>query len=160
MKMLVHEDQSIPNVALFIFYKVGSRNERPGTTGLSHYFEHMMFNGAKKYGPGAFDQVMEANGGANNAYTSQNVTVYSDWFPSSATELIFDLEADRIRDLNFDPKMIESERGVVGNERRVRIDNDNAGTLLRAAVGDSVHRASLSMARGRLDVRYRALDRG
>ena len=51
MKILVQEDHSIPNVALYIFYKIGSRNERPGTTGLSHFFEHMMFNGAKKYGP-------------------------------------------------------------------------------------------------------------
>ena len=70
MKVLVQRDQSIPNVALYIFYRVGSRNERPGTTGLSHFFEHMMFNGAKKYGPGEFDRVMEAAGGSNNAYTS------------------------------------------------------------------------------------------
>jgi len=52
MKVLVQMDHSIPNVALYIFYRIGSRNERPGTTGLSHFFEHMMFNGAKKYGPG------------------------------------------------------------------------------------------------------------
>src|SRR5882757_6676783 len=64
MKVLVQTDHSIPNVALYIFYKIGSRNERPGTTGLSHFFEHMMFNGAKKYGPGELDKVMEANGGA------------------------------------------------------------------------------------------------
>lgn len=118
MKIIVQEDNSIPSVALYIFYRIGSRNERPGTTGLSHFFEHMMFNGAKKYGPGSFDQVMEANGGANNAYTSNDVTVYQDWFPPTATELIFDLEADRIRDLAFDPKIIESERGVVASERR------------------------------------------
>jgi zinc protease len=118
MKILVQEDNSIPSVAFYIFYRIGSRNERPGTTGLSHFFEHMMFNGAKKYGAGAFDQVMEANGGANNAYTSNDVTVYQDWCPPSALELIFDLEADRIRDLAFDPKIIESERGVVASERR------------------------------------------
>src|SRR4030095_4446259 len=70
MKILVQEDHSIPNVALYIFYRIGSRNERPGTTGLSHYFEHMMFNGAKKYGPKQFDVAMEAAGGSNNAYTS------------------------------------------------------------------------------------------
>ena len=99
MKILVQEDHSIPNVALYIFYRIGSRNERPGTTGLSHYFEHRMFNGAKKYGPGEFDRVMEANGGSNNAYTTQNVTGYQDWFPSSALEVIFDLEADRIASL-------------------------------------------------------------
>lgn len=129
MKVLVQEDHSIPNVAFYIFYRIGSRNERPGTTGLSHFFEHMMFNGAKKYGPGEFDRVMEANGGSNNAYTSQNVTVYQDWFPRSALELIFDLEADRIRDLSFDPKVIESERGVVASERRSSVDNSNFGIL-------------------------------
>src|ERR1700676_1356129 len=92
MKILIHEDHSIPNVALYIFYKIGSRNERPGTTGLSHFFEHMMFNGAKKYGPHMFDRAMEDHGGANNAYTSNDLTVYQDWFPSSTLELIFDLE--------------------------------------------------------------------
>jgi zinc protease len=129
MKVMVHEDHSIPNVAMYIFYRIGSRNERPGTTGLSHFFEHMMFNGAKKYGPRQFDIVMEANGGANNAYTSQNVTVYQNWFPRSALELIFDLEADRIEHLNFDPQMIESERGVVASERRTSVDNNNFGIL-------------------------------
>ena len=129
MKVLVQSDHSIPNVALYIFYRIGSRNERPGTTGLSHFFEHMMFNGAKKYGPGELDKVMEANGGSNNAYTTQNVTVYQDWFPRTELGLIFDIEADRIRDLNFDPQKIESERGVVASERRLSVDNNNSGIL-------------------------------
>ncbi len=129
MKVLVQSDHNIPNVALYIFYRVGSRNERPGTTGLSHFFEHMMFNGAKKYGPGELDKAMEANGGANNAYTTQNVTVYQEWFPRSALPLIFDIEADRMQNLNFDPKKIESERGVVASERRLSVDNDNGGLL-------------------------------
>jgi zinc protease len=116
-------------VALYTFYKIGSRNERPGTTGLSHFFEHMMFNGAKKYGPGELDKAMEANGGSNNAYTTRDVTVYQDWFPRSAMELIFDIEADRIRDLNFDPKKIASERGVVASERRTSVDGSNEGIL-------------------------------
>src|SRR5450432_115852 len=129
MKVLVQTDHNIPNVALYIFYRIGSRNERPGTTGLSHFFEHMMFNGAKKYGPGDLDKVMEANGGANNAYTSQNVTVYQDWFPRTAIPLILDIEADRIENLNFDPEKIKSERGVVASERRLRTDNSNRGIL-------------------------------
>jgi len=129
MKILVQPDSSIPNVALYTFYKIGSRNERPGTTGLSHFFEHMMFNGAKKYGPGDLDKVMEANGGSNNAYTTRNVTVYQDWFPRSALELIFDIEADRIENLSFDPKKIESERGVVASERRTSVDGENEGVL-------------------------------
>ncbi len=129
MKILVQEDHSIPNVALYIFYRVGSRNERPGITGISHFFEHMMFNGAKKYGPGEFDRVMEGNGGSNNAYTSQNVTVYQDWFPRSALERIFDLEADRIQYLSFNPDIVESERGVIASERRNGVDASNPGML-------------------------------
>jgi zinc protease len=129
MKVLVQEDHNIPNVALYFFYKIGSRNERPGATGISHFFEHMMFNGAKKYGPKQFDVEMEKSGGNNNAYTSEDVTVYTDWFPRTALDLMFDMEADRIRDLAFDPKIIESERGVVYSERRSSVDNSNFGTL-------------------------------
>ncbi|MBN1782367.1 insulinase family protein [bacterium] len=133
MQFLVVEDHSIPNANMFIFWKVGSRNEVPGITGLSHFFEHMMFNGAEKYGPKEFDRVMEAAGGANNAYTSENVTVYTDFFPSSATELIFDLEADRIGHLALDDQMVESERGVVMSERTMYMEND-PWTLLEEQV--------------------------
>src|SRR5262245_14381435 len=129
MKIIIEEDHSIPNVALYVFYRIGSRNERPGVTGLSHFFEHMMFNGAKKYGPKQFDVVMEAGGGSNNAYTTRDVTVYQEWFPRSALELIFDLEADRVADLSFDPKVVESERGVVASERRTSVDASNFGVL-------------------------------
>jgi len=123
MKFLVIEDFSIPNANMYLFYKVGSRNEYQGITGLSHFFEHMMFNGAKKYGPKMFDQTMEFNGGANNAYTTENVTVYTNWFPASAAEVIFDLEGDRIGTLSIDPKMVESERGVVLSERSTGLEN-------------------------------------
>jgi len=129
MKVIVHEDHDLPNVALYFFFKIGSRNERPGTTGLSHFFEHMMFNGAKKYGPKQFDIQMEKSGGANNAYTTQDVTVYTDWFAKSAMDLIFDMESDRIASLAIDPKIVESERGVVYSERRLRTDNSNFGAL-------------------------------
>lgn len=125
MKFMVLEDHSIPNANFYTFWKVGARNEVHGITGLSHFFEHMMFNGAKKYGPKQFDRVMEANGGSNNAYTTENTTVYTDWFQSGALETIFDLEADRIRDLAIDPKMVESERGVVLSERSTGLENSN-----------------------------------
>ena len=136
LKILVQEDHNIPNVAMYFFYRIGSRNEKPGTTGVSHFFEHMMFNGAAKYGPKQFDNEMEKAGGNNNAYTSEDVTVYTDWFPSSALDLMFDMEADRMQNLAFDPKIIESERGVVYSERRSSVDNSNQGILyeqLRAA---------------------------
>jgi zinc protease len=121
---------------MYFFYRIGSRNERPGITGISHFFEHMMFNGAEKYGPKQFDNEMEKAGGNNNAYTSEDVTVYTDWFPSTALNLMFDMEADRMQNLAFNPKIIESERGVVYSERRTSVDNSNYGILseqLRAA---------------------------
>src|SRR5258705_1406281 len=80
MKFLVIEDNSIPNANMYMFYKVGSRNEYQGITGLSHFFEHMMFNGAKKFGPKMFDQTMEFNGGAHNDYTTKKGTSYNKTF--------------------------------------------------------------------------------
>jgi zinc protease len=137
MKFLVIEDNSIPNANMYLFYRVGSRNEYQGITGLSHFFEHMMFNGAKKYGPKQFDRTMEFNGGSNNAYTTENVTVYTDWFPASATEVIFDLEADRIATLSIDPKMVESERGVVLSERSTGLENSPWRLLGEAVVAQA-----------------------
>jgi zinc protease len=137
MKFLVVEDNSIPNANMYLFYKVGSRNEYQGITGLSHFFEHMMFNGAKKYGVKEFDRVMEFNGGANNAYTRSDVTVYTNWFPSSATEVIFDLEGDRISSLSIDPKMVESERGVVLSERSTSLENSPWSLLIQSVTAQA-----------------------
>ena len=130
LKIIVWPDHDIPNANFYTFYKVGSRNEYPGITGLAHYFEHMMFNGTTRRAPGAFDREMEAAGGSNNASTSNDLTIYTDWFPSGALETIFDLEGDRMANLAFDPKVVESERGVVYSERRSSVDNDNFGTLM------------------------------
>ncbi|PHY61800.1 M16 family metallopeptidase [Shewanella xiamenensis] len=129
MKIMVLEDSSIPNANMYLFWKVGSRNEVPGITGISHFFEHMMFNGSKKYGPKMFDRTMEAAGGANNAYTTEDMTVYTDWFPANALETMFDLEADRIANLDINPAMVESERGVVQSERSTGLENSNWNTL-------------------------------
>ncbi|MCE9680112.1 insulinase family protein [Shewanella sp. AS1] len=129
MKIMVLEDASIPNANMYLFWKVGSRNEMPGITGISHFFEHMMFNGSQKYGPKMFDRTMEAAGGANNAYTTENMTVYTDWFPANALETMFDLEADRIANLDINADMVESERGVVASERITGLENSNWRTL-------------------------------
>ena len=75
-------DRLVPAVSYYTFFRVGSRNERPGITGISHLFEHMMFNGSERYGPKEFDRVLEAHGGASNAYTSNDLTVYHDDFAS------------------------------------------------------------------------------
>lgn len=129
LRIIVWPDHDIPNVVMYNFVRAGGRNEYPGITGVSHFFEHMMFNGTSKREPGEFDREMEAAGGANNAYTSNDVTVYIDWFPRTALATIFDLEADRFANLEFDPDAIESERGVVNSERRLRVDDDNFGRL-------------------------------
>ena len=134
LEIIVWPDHDIPNVALYYFVRAGSRNERPGITGLSHFFEHMTFNGTSDLDPGEFDRIMEAAGGWNNAYTNSDVTVYTDWFPRSALETIFGLEADRLQNLDFDPEVVEKERGVVYSERRTNIDNNNLRKLLEQVV--------------------------
>ena len=130
LKIIVWPDHDIPNVVMYNFVRAGSRNERPGLTGIAHFFEHMIFNGTDNLAPGEFDRVMEAAGGRNNAYTSKDVTVYQNWFPLSALETIFELESDRLENLAFDTDAIESERGVVASERRNSVDNNTLRRLL------------------------------
>jgi len=138
LKVLLAEDHGIPNVALFTFFRVGSRNERAGLTGVSHFIEHMMFNGTAKIGPGEFDRRMEFRGGSNNAYTSQDLTAYTDWFPAAALETMIEMEADRMQGLAFVPEALESERGVVASERRLGVENDNDGLLGENVVATAI----------------------
>ena len=129
LRIIVWPDHDIPNVVMYNFVRAGSRNEYPGITGVSHFFEHMMFNGTSTLEPGEFDRIMEAAGGANNAYTSNDLTVYVNWFPRSALKTILTLEADRLQNLDFDADMIESERSVISSERNTTVD-DNAFSRL------------------------------
>jgi zinc protease len=129
LKILFLEDHDIPNVALYTFFRVGSRNERPGLTGVSHFIEHMMFNGSPKVGPGEFDRRMEFAGGANNAFTGDDMTGYTDWFPTAALESMIEMEADRMQGLLLDPQVLESERGVIASERRMGVENNHDSIL-------------------------------
>jgi zinc protease len=129
LKVLLVEDHNIPNIALYTFFRVGSRNERPGLTGVSHFIEHMMFNGTPKVGPGEFDKRMEFRGGANNAFTSDDMTGYTDWFPAAALEAMIEMEAERMQGLAFVPEVFESERGVIASERRMGVENNNDSIL-------------------------------
>src|SRR5207245_9440547 len=117
-------DRSLPIATLYSFFRVGSRNERPGITGISHLFEHMMFNGSRKYGPKEFDRRLEAAGGTSNAYTSTDVTEYYEDFAAEALPLVLDLESDRMASLTIDDASLPREREVVKEERRFRNDND------------------------------------
>jgi zinc protease len=122
-------DSSLPVCTLYSFFRVGSRNERPGITGISHLFEHMMFNGSRKYGPKEFDRRLESAGGTSNAYTSNDLTAYYEDFASEALPLVLDLEADRMASLTIDDTSLARERDVVKEERRFRTDNDIDGMM-------------------------------
>ncbi len=137
LKVLLLEDHNIPNVAMYTFFRVGSRNERVGLTGVSHFIEHMMFNGTDKFGPGQFDRRMEFMGGSNNAYTGQDLTAYTDWFPSGALASMIEMEADRMQGLALVPEVLESERGVVASERR-NSENDNDSILAENVMATAI----------------------
>ena len=123
------QERSLPVATLYSFFRVGSRNERPGITGISHLFEHMMFNGSRKYGPKEFDRRLESAGGSSNAYTSNDLTAYYEDFASDALPLVLDLEADRMASLTIDDVSLARERDVVKEERRFRTDNDIDGMM-------------------------------
>jgi zinc protease len=129
LHLLVHEDHAAPVAATYLFYRSGSGNEQVGRTGIAHLFEHMMFNGGKKYGPGQFDELIEANGGSTNGYTTRDFTAYFQEFPREALDLILDLEADRMGNLALTAANLEQERGIVKEERRLRVDNDVTGAM-------------------------------
>ena len=128
LTVLVHEDQSAPVVSVYLFYRSGSRNERPGITGIAHLFEHMMFNGGENT-VGKFDEVIEGNGGSTNGYTTRDFTAYMENFPVPALERVLWLEADRMRALAITPKNLEQERGIVKEERRLRVDDNPGGKM-------------------------------
>ncbi len=129
MKVILVEDHSVPVVSRWTFYKVGGRNERPGITGISHFIEHMMFNGAEKYGPKEFDRILESSGGYSNAWTSEDMTAYYEDFASDILELCIDLDSDRMRSLALKAEIVETELGVVREERRLGIDNSVDGMM-------------------------------
>jgi predicted Zn-dependent peptidase len=132
LRVLVHPDHSAPVVSSYVFFRTGSRNEHYGATGIAHLFEHMMFNGGKRYGPGVFDDTIEQNGGSTNGYTTRDYTAYLNNFPREALPVILDLESDRMANLAITPKNLEQERGIVMEERRLRIDNDVGGAVNEA----------------------------
>jgi zinc protease len=130
LKVLLKEEHKSPVVTFQIWYRVGARNERLGKTGLSHVLEHMMFKGSKKYGPKQFSQVVQRNGGNDNAFTSKDYTAYFENFAADRLEIAMDLEADRMQNLLLDPKDFLSERDVVKEERRMRYEDDPTNTMV------------------------------
>ncbi len=127
LKVLVLENHKAPVATFQIFYRVGSRNEQIGKTGLAHLLEHLMFRGTKKYKPEEIDQIIQENGGDLNAETSEDFTVYFENINKDHLDVPISLEADRMA--NFDPKGFDQEKAVVMEERRMRTEDSPADAL-------------------------------
>ncbi|MFL5403854.1 MAG: M16 family metallopeptidase [Gemmatimonadales bacterium] len=140
--LVVHEDHSTPIVTVNTLRRVGSGDEQPGRTGFAHLYEHLMFMGSEHAPYPTFDRLLEAVGANNNAYTSEDRTVYYEWGPSNALPLMLWLEADRTGWVlsTMDSAKVDLQRDVVKNERRQRIENQPYGlaneTILRMLYPD------------------------
>jgi zinc protease len=136
LHVILLEEHAVPVVDLQVWYHVGSKDEQPGRTGFAHLFEHLMFKGSAHVGPDEHSRIIEAVGGYDNAETNDDTTDFFETFPSAYLERVLWLEADRMGSLNVDEANFESERQVVEEEHRVRVDNQPYGYLeqdLRAA---------------------------
>lgn len=124
LKLIVREDHRAPVVLSSIWYKVGASYEPNGETGISHMLEHMMFRGTTEFGPGVFNQITGDSGGDNNANTAEDFTVYFETVSPKKLDIILQLEADRMQHLLLENKAFQTERKVVMEERRMRVDDD------------------------------------
>jgi zinc protease len=129
LTVLISEDHSAPVVTLQMWFHVGSKNETPGITGISHLCEHMMFRGTEKYGPEEHSKIIQANGGIDNAGTSFDYTMYWEKLSNDKLELALELEAERLKRLRPTDENFPSERDVVMEERRMAIDNSPYGAV-------------------------------
>ena len=129
LTVVLEEDHSTPIAHLQLWYHVGSKNERPGRTGFAHLFEHMMFKGSKNVEPEAHTSLISSVGGQSNAYTTDDETVFWETVPAQYLPLALWLEADRMATLRIDKDTFTTEREVVKEERRMRIDNQPFGQL-------------------------------
>jgi len=134
LKVLVIEDHKSPLATFQIWYRVGSRDEPAGKSGISHLLEHMMFKGTQKYGSKAFSKMVKKNGGVDNAFTTKDYTMYYQTLVSDRIDISIELEADRMQNLILAPKEVIAERDVVMEERRMRYDDDPQNSLYEEVV--------------------------
>lgn len=127
LRVLVHIDATAPVVSYFTWYRVGSRHEKVGKTGLAHLFEHLMFNETEGHKAGEFDRLLEASGAESNAATWFDWTYYYEAVPKDRLGLVIKLEAERMSKLVLRGPQVDSEKEVVANERRYRVDDDVEG---------------------------------
>lgn len=128
--IILHEEHATPIVAVSVLYHVGSKNEKVGRTGFAHFFEHLLFEGTQNIKRGEFDDLIEGNGGANNANTSFDRTFYYETLPSNQLELGIWIESERMLHAKVENIGIETQRSVVKEEKRQRIDNQPYATAI------------------------------
>jgi len=137
LTVVLSEDHSTPIVHAELWYHVGSKNERPGRTGFAHLFEHMMFKGSKNVEPEAHSSMVSAVGGQSNAYTNEDTTVFWQTFPAHYLPMVLWMEADRMATLRIDQTTFDTEREVVKEERRMRVENQPYGRLTELIYGNA-----------------------
>jgi zinc protease len=129
LQILLLTDKSAPVIAYHTWFRVGSRHEKPGKTGLAHLFEHLMFNEVEGLPAGEFDRKMEEAGAENNASTWLDFTQYQEAFPKGQLKTVLGLESKRMSKLVLREPQVTSEKEVVANERRYRVDDDVEGAV-------------------------------
>lgn len=129
LHVILHEDQSTPIVAVSVLYHVGSKNEKEGRSGFAHFFEHLMFEGSPNIDRGEYSKLVQSNGGALNANTTFDRTYYYEILPSNQLELGLWLESERMLHATVDETGVETQREVVKEEKRLRIDNRPYGSF-------------------------------
>lgn len=129
LELILLEDHKAPVVVFQLYYRIGSRNEQLGHTGLSHILEHIMFKGTDKTGPEEYSKIIQRNGGRTNAYTAQDATTYFAQLASDRVGVMIDLEADRMQHLKLTDEQFLPERAVIMEERRLRVDNNPTAAL-------------------------------
>jgi zinc protease len=135
LQVVLLEDHSTPIVHMQVWYHVGSKDEKPGRTGFAHLFEHMMFKGSKNVEPEQHPSLISSVGGQSNAYTTEDTTVYWQTVPAQYLPLVLWLEADRMASLRINEATFRTEREVVKEERRMRVENPPYGRLQEIIYG-------------------------
>ncbi|HOY14128.1 MAG TPA: insulinase family protein, partial [Saprospiraceae bacterium] len=134
LEVILHKDNSTPIVAVSVMYHVGSKNEETNRTGFAHFFEHLLFEGTDNIQRGEYDKYVEKAGGTLNANTWYDRTYYFEILPSNQLELGLWLESERMLHAKVEQKGIETQREVVKEERRQRVDNQPYGSLLEESM--------------------------
>lgn len=129
LKVILHQDNSVPVVSINVMYHVGSKNEQPDRTGFAHFFEHLMFEGSENIDRGEYMKIVQNAGGTFNAATSFDYTFYYENLPSNQLELGLWLESERMMHLKIDSVGVETQRQVVKEERSAMYDNRPYGSI-------------------------------